>query len=299
MFNEEQPTYIGPKSRVIVFGDVHGDISRVTRALYNLRVITPEFKWIADPPDTIIVQMGDQIDSRHRTGGPEDSPDAAWETLPDVEVLYFFDRLDRLARAHGGRALSLIGNHEFMNTLGVFDYVSANSLNRVAYRYEKFQPGGPLATEILAKRNIVLKIGDILFVHGGLLKSHVLLTSGDLAKINETARKYLRKEPLNSREKLWISALLNDENGMIWTREYLFKTPEQLELREVLGAIDCKKVIVGHNTVSSMFIKGPICFTDAMFSRAYGRDEPVEVLIIENGEEYMVHHIDADANISA
>lgn len=289
MFNEDQPTYIGPRSRIIVFGDVHGDISRVTHVLYKMQIITPEFKWIAQPADTIIIQMGDQIDSRQRT-----VDNGAWESLPDIEVLYFFDRLDRLARAHGGRALSLIGNHEFMNTLGVFDYVSAYSLNRVPYRYEKFAPGGSIASEILAKRNVVLKIGDILFVHGGFLKSHVLLCGGDLAKINETARKFFRNEPLNAREKLWMSALLNDEEGLIWTRQYLLKTPEELELREVLGAVDCKKVIVGHNTVSSMFMKGPICFTDAMFSRAYGREEEVEILIIQNGDDYTVHHIDAD-----
>ena len=287
MFNEDQPTYIGPKSRIIVIGDVHGDISRLTRTLYNLNIITPAFKWIAEPADTVIVQMGDQVDSKSRMGNAADN---TWETLPDIEVLYFFDRLDKLARAHGGRALSLVGNHEFMNSIGVFDYVSESSMNKVSYRQEKFAPGGQIASEILAKRNVVLKIGDILFVHGGFLKSHLALCGGDLAKINEDFRKFLRDEQLNSREKLWINALINDENGMLWTRDYMLKTPEELDLNNVLAALDCTRVIVGHNTVDTISMKGPICFTDAMFSRAYGR-ESIEVLIIDDGKVFTVHNL--------
>lgn len=291
MFNEDQPTIIEPRSRIIVIGDVHGDLGRLTQTLYNLKIITPAFKWIAEPADTIIVQMGDQVDSRQR-----DAQDASWEVIPDVEVLYFFDKLDRIARAHGGRALSIIGNHEFMNTIGLFDYVSENSRDKTYYRAEKFAPGGMIASEILAKRNLVLKIGDILFVHGGFLKNHLNLSSGNLLKINETARKFFRGQELDVIENTWIHAFMYDDNGLLWTREYMAKSADQLELNSVLSDLGCSRVIVGHNTVNSISIKGPVCFTDAMFSRAYGREgEPVEVLEISNNNEMKIIYIYADA----
>ena len=159
MYNDVQPTYFPIVPRIVVIGDVHGDISRLMNILYKLKIISTDMKWIAEPANTIVVQLGDQIDSLNRGATVE------WEVLPDIEVVLEMDKLDKIARNGGGRILSLIGNHEIMNFIGEYSYVSEKS--KQVYDIEKrrkiFAPGSKIST-ILAKRNIIIKIGDYLFL---------------------------------------------------------------------------------------------------------------------------------------
>ena len=53
-------------NRIIVIGDIHGDIKRFKSILIDSKIINNNFEWIAEPPNTIIVQLGDQIDSLNR-----------------------------------------------------------------------------------------------------------------------------------------------------------------------------------------------------------------------------------------
>ena len=165
MYYTEYPSIIEECPRVIVIGDVHGDIARLIQCLIATKVINENNEWIADPPNTIVVQLGDQVDSASRGASVE------WEKVADTEVIQFMDSLDDKAHAKGGRVFSLIGNHEMMNVVGDFTYVSSKSMQLTGgqeLRKRRFQPGGPLARQ-LSKRNIILKIGDLCFCHGGLL----------------------------------------------------------------------------------------------------------------------------------
>ena len=182
MYNDVQPTYFPIVPRIVVIGDVHGDISRLMNILYKLKIISTDMKWIAEPANTIVVQLGDQIDSLNRGATVE------WEVLPDIEVVLEMDKLDKIARNGGGRILSLIGNHEIMNFIGEYSYVSEKS--KQVYDIEKrrkiFAPGSKIST-ILAKRNIIIKIGDYLFCHGGLLPHHLDLVNNNLHIYNDDA----------------------------------------------------------------------------------------------------------------
>jgi len=106
MFSYEDPTYLPAAPRIVVIGDVHGDIARLTRALVGVGVINANWEWVANPPDTVVVQMGDQVDSASRLPAAET---VQWERATDLDVVTFMDRLDAVARFSGGRALSLIG----------------------------------------------------------------------------------------------------------------------------------------------------------------------------------------------
>lgn len=265
------PSQYAAVPRILVFGDLHGDIGRFMKALYALRVITPDFAWVAEPPNTVIVQLGDQLDSQSR-GSEED-----WEVLPDVELVRMMDRLDALARPHGGRVLSLLGNHELMNVQGEFAYVSAKSMSAmgVAARRARFSPGGDLA-EVLARRNVVLRIGDYLFCHGGLLPRHLHLVDGNLHRINRLMRRFLRGDGMTYEEYRMLVETVVGEEGILWTRLYMIYATNNMEtlhalLDGVLPRLGCKAVFVGHNTVPQITpADGGRCwFVDACFSRAY------------------------------
>ena len=288
MFNEDQPTYLPPAKRILVIGDVHGDLGRLTQSLIALHVITSSLEWVAEPRDTIVVQMGDQVDSRSRDGR-DGREGGEWERVPDIEVLNFMNFLDKIARVGGGRALSMIGNHELMNVVGDFTYVSDRSMQLTPHRAAHFLPGGAIAS-LLAKRNIVLKIGSCIFCHGGLLPRHL---GKSLLHINMVARKFLRNEAINlpMEREILVEDIMCSENGILWTRAYSLPEDavggiEDADIDEVLEITHSKRIITGHNTVSKIqcIRDGRIWLTDAMFSRAYGSfgSDMVQVLELLN-----------------
>ena len=70
-------------NRLVVVGDIHGDIRRFKDILIDAKVINNNIEWIAEPKNTIVIQMGDQVDSINRDPALDD-----WEVLPDVEMIY-------------------------------------------------------------------------------------------------------------------------------------------------------------------------------------------------------------------
>lgn len=299
MYNDNQPTYFPETKRIIVIGDVHGDIGRLMQCFYEAKLLSPNMEWIANPPDTIVVQLGDQIDSLSR-GATND-----WETLPDLEVLTQMDILDKIASKKGGRVLSLIGNHEIMNVLGEYTYVSMKS--KMAYdltlRNRMFQPGNKLAL-LLAKRNVVVKIGKNLFCHGGILPEHLDMSNDNLHQINEAMRKFLLNEPIDENYKPSLASIISLE-GILWTRHYLNlaqSDPSQLNdiLDNVLQRTGCKAIFVGHSTVPLIkdAANGKVFFVDAGLSRAYGTQifHFLEILTENNVATYNSYAIKNDIN---
>lgn len=281
------PTIYPACERIIVIGDVHGDMGRLMDILYNTKVINANGEWIAEPPNTMVVQLGDQIDSASRGGDP------SWEKLPDTEVMLYMDRLDDVARLKGGRVLSLLGNHEFMNVLGDFTYVSPKSMRAsgdIEMRRRRFQPGGPYA-RILAKRNVVLKIGSNLFCHGGLLPHHLDAVDNQLIRINETAHRVLKEEPLTPQQVHILQNVILGDEGILWTRTYLQNVEEaslDQKLQTVLERTQTNHIYVGHNTVSTISPahRGKLWFVDAQLSRAYGSPGFQALEIINDGAEF-------------
>ena len=74
------PTILPPVSRIIAIGDIHGDLSVLHRSLELAKIakrdkITNKYHWCANPPDTVVVQVGDIVDrgGRGQTIGDEAS----------------------------------------------------------------------------------------------------------------------------------------------------------------------------------------------------------------------------------
>jgi len=271
MYNDIQPTYFPLTERIIVIGDIHGDIFRLMESLYILNIISRDMKWIAEPKNTIVIQLGDQIDSLSRGGDP------SWEVLPDIEVMLQMDKLDKIAKLGGGRVLSLLGNHEIMNCLGEFSYVSPKS--KETYDIEKrkklFEPGNFLNT-ILAKRNIVLKIGPYLFCHGGILPHHLDCVNNNLHIINDIIRRVITLNNITEQDKMLFNLFALNQESILWTREYLnmyLSNTDALNIiiDIILQRTECKTIFVGHNTVENITsaANNKLFFVDAALSRAY------------------------------
>lgn len=278
----ETDTYLEVSKRIIVIGDVHGDIGMLCSCLYLANIINHQFEWIAQPPNTIVVQMGDQVDSLSR------DTIQSWEKLDDITLLQFTDRLDQIARKKGGRFISLLGNHEIMNVLGQFDYVSPLSMNKAGGpqgRRERFQPGG-ICAKLLAKRNVVQKIGNLLFCHAGLLPHHISSVNGQLDIINQLMKRYLLKQYKHDQEFNLFQQLFVADTSILWNRFYLEQMGPEAEqvLDEVLQKTNSTQMMIGHNPLPHItpLYNFKLWVTDIGLSRAFS-NEGLEVLEILDG----------------
>lgn len=263
-------------NRIVIIGDIHGDIRRFKDILIDAKIINKNIEWIAEPKNTIVVQMGDQVDSINRDPSLED-----WEVLPDVEMIYFTNLLNKIALSKGGRVISLIGNHELMNIIGNFSYVSQNSLNNNYKRYELFKPGGTLSA-ILSQRPLVVKIGKLIFCHAGLTLEHLKILAKykkDISYINTIWKNFIKNNAILIEDKEIFEKIILDMDGMLWTRD-LNNAEDLIALKKQLG---CTYMFVGHTVVERVkLINDFIWYTDTGISRSFGNTSYQYIDIFNN-----------------
>lgn len=263
-------------NRIVIIGDIHGDIRRFKDILIDAKIINKNIEWIAEPKNTIVVQMGDQVDSINRDPSLDD-----WEVLPDVEMIYFTNLLNKIALSKGGRVISLIGNHELMNIIGNFSYVSSKSLNTNYKRQELFKPCGTLSA-ILSQRPLVVKIGKLLFCHAGITLEHLSILSKynkDISYLNTIWKNFLKNNTILIEDKEIFENIILDMDGILWTRD-LNNSEDIIKLQEQLG---CVYMFVGHTVVERIkLINNFIWYTDTGISRSFGNTSYQYIDIFNN-----------------
>lgn len=234
-----EPLRVPAGDRIVAVGDLHGDLAATRAALKLAQVIDDGDRWIGGT--TMLVQTGDQLDR----GDDEQA------------ILDLLERLRDEAAKAGGAVVALNGNHEVMNAIGDFRYVTAPGMHdfdgaaplddpRLASvpdearaRLAAFLPGGPYA-KLLAKRHIAAIVGDTAFVHGGILPEHV----EGLAKLDADVRAWLDGTSSDAR----VVERAMDEQGPLWTRDYAAdETPQLCErLGRALALLGATRMVIGH-----------------------------------------------------
>jgi len=206
--------------------------------------------------DTLVVQVGDQIDRCRpvddnlciMNGSTKD------DEASDIKILKFFTEINKLAMKKGGRIISLLGNHEIMNVSGKMQYVSLMNLlefsNHVDLtqlstdnidEYTKYADEGlknrrkafsnvknvkrkePLNEFLACTRQSAIIIGDLLFVHGGIIQK--LAESYNIDDINTIVRKWL------------LGKMTNEVKNLLKTKEE----------RELTGGLDDDTIDIKKN----------------------------------------------------
>jgi len=193
------PSVLPAVRRIIAVGDLHGDWKVTIESLKIAGVINETNEWIGD--DTVVVQIGDQID---RCRGYQYKCDNKNATIndenSDVKILKFFTDLHKQAQKKGGAVYSLLGNHELMNVMGDLRYVSYKGLSEFdeennnmikgrKNRRNAFKRGSDLANFMGCTRQSAIIIGSNLFVHAGIVPK--LAEKYSVKEINNLIRKWL------------------------------------------------------------------------------------------------------------
>ena len=266
--------------RIIVVGDLHGDWKITEEIFLKTKLIDANHRWIAEPKNTIVVQVGDIVDRGGR-------PDTIGDECSELKIMDFLDECHEKAKLYGGGVYCILGNHEIMNVLGNFDYstpMSLKCLGGETGRREKFRPGGVLAKRFACSRSTVLKVGDFLFVHAGIMPQHL---TKDIKEINDDMYNFLIG-PDSKPSKEFIDYYLAFE-GILWNRSLSVGSPDCDALQKVLNHFKVGSMIVGHtvqeNGINSK-CDNKIWKVDTGMSNAFGSIGKIQVLeILNNGKK--------------
>lgn len=271
---DKLPYILPAKKRIICLGDLHGDWELTLNCLKLANVINDDLDWVAEPPDTVVVQIGDQVDRcRPDVDNKCDNPDTTpFDEASDIKILEFFTDLHKKAKKKGGGVYSLLGNHEILNVTGNMNYVSYEGMKQFedeinpetgkkfksgkeARKY-LFKKGNKYSKFLACTRQTALIIGSNLFVHAAIVPD--LVKKYKVDDLNLLVRKWLL-DLINDDDKLEgigkvSDILLNYNISPFWPR-VLGNLPQNLPLEdetcieyltETLELLNCNNMIVGH-----------------------------------------------------
>ncbi len=274
------------QDRIIVIGDLHADFKKTKQIFIDLNLIDENENWVAEPLNTHVVQLGDQIDGSR--GFIEN------EASGELELIDFMERINTKARKVGGAVHSLIGNHEIMNLIEDFRYASEKDIEEQQMyhsRAEVFKPNGMVFGPLAGERHAILKIGKFIFSHAGVLP--------ELIGENESGNNFIIK--INTIMKNILNGNLNfdtiqlyqyflSDYSILFNRYLGDLKISQTKMEESLKKLDATHQFVGHtiqDNINSQY-DDKLWLVDVGMSDCFVNYNNIQVLEIKNSESFKI-----------
>ncbi|GMH28596.1 hypothetical protein Nepgr_030439 [Nepenthes gracilis] len=272
--------------RLIAIGDLHGDLQKFNQALRLAGLINASDQWSGG--SATVVQVGDVLDR----GGDEIKILYFLEKLKRQAAnsggsIITMNGNHEIMNVDGDfRYVTQDGINEFSNW--AFWYSVGNAMKNlcdglvnltkdpfegipsefrgvrkefhdgIKARIAALRPNGPISSRFLSKNQTVVVMGENVFVHGGLLPSHV---SYGLERINDEVRDWIN----GSREKI-STKIGRGRDSVVWSRKYSSESAMDCDcsaLELVLASIPgARRMIMGH-TIQESGING-VCGNKAI-----------------------------------
>lgn len=255
-------------ARVAVLSDLEGNAAFLDATLLDAGIVDLSGRWAF--ADGRLVILGDAVD-RGR----------------DVfRVLWRLYDLDRQAREAGGAVHLVHGNHE--------QYVLRGNYSRtnIEHVYALNRLGGPadafgadtVIGHWLRQQPVSLKLGDVLFVHGGV-DTRLLSDDAGVDAINQASLDYW-SDPASAGQKSTLRDLVFGNTGLTQYRGFLMPvegmyplaTPADVDL--ALAHFAVRRIVVGHTIVEEVkpLFGGKVYAVDVNANSARQ-----QILFFENG----------------
>ena len=270
--------------KIVAFGDIHGDYEAFITVLKKGNIINNNNDWIGG---TIhVVQVGDILDRKSRFDYKSDEDS-------EFKIIGLILKLQIESYIAGGGFHPIIGNHEIMNIMGIFDYVSEKGMNHFKNsenRRKYFEVGGDFCRYLASGWNVIVKINKFIFCHGGININ--IASKYSIQRINLIMRDTLFHNKNNLYTKEFDDLFLS-EKSILWSRNYSDNVPENnlifSQLMFVLKKYKVDYMVLGHTPyfdgIKTKYNNHVFCLDTGM-SKAFGNESMnrIHYLVYENNK---------------
>lgn len=223
---------------IFVMSDIEGNYLDFVDILKNNSIVDNNLNWSFGKGHLVL--LGDFVDRGRFV----------------TQVLWLIYKLELEAAESGGKVHFILGNHEVMNVIGDARYVH-DKYHILSYLIgmdiRDFYSNNSFLGRWIRSKNVMEKIGNYIFVHGGISDS--LVHAGlSIARINNIVRDFMARP--DSVTDLYAPLVLN-EYGVLWYRglitDYIYyekATPDELD--EILSFYDATNIVIGHSIVDEI-----------------------------------------------
>jgi hypothetical protein len=272
-----EPVVYPAPGQLIAISDIEGNFGAFKKMLIANKVMNDDYQWTFGNGHLVLV--GDFFD----------------RGLNVTECLWLIYNLEQQAEVAGGKVHFILGNHEIMNMGGDIRYVRNKYIENTYLYKANYKTWFTAHTELgrwLQTKNVVEKVGDMLFVHGGF-SEEVNDLNMSLEEINTLCRQHyftkdsLRRHALEGKEEV----LYNGKTSPFWFRKYADEDADEEILDKTLKMYSAATIVIGHTVVpyATKFYKGKVIDIDT--KHADGKSEGI---LYKSGKFY---RIDTTGNI--
>ena len=257
-------------NNLFVVSDIEGNFGALRKLLQANKIINESFQWQFNKGHLVLI--GDFFDRGEQV----------------TELLWFIYSLEEKAKDAGGYVHFILGNHEIMNLSADFRYVNKKYLENATLLDQQYTSLYDENSELgrwLRTKNIVERVGDFIFTHGGV-SGYVNNLDLSLRDINKLARPFYADT--SSQFSNPNADILFSDFGPFWYRGYYDKNNSTIPLQidSTLSKFDVKHIVTGHSIVAdtvSMWYGGKLFNTDVPHSSGQS-----EALLIEKDQYFRV-----------
>ncbi len=264
------PCTYAPAERIFVISDIEGNFEAFKRLLQAERVVDAQLRWTYGTGHLVL--LGDFVD----------------RGLNVTEVLWLIYKLEQEALQAGGRVHYILGNHEAMNLCGDHRYVRnkyAENAQLLGEQYPKWFDQDSELGRWLRTKNVVVRIGDYVFCHGGI-SPEVAAAGHALEALNEAGRRFLGV-PFERISDPVATAVFDRERGLLWYRAAARGKLTPSELERVLDYAGARVMVVGHTLMPEVtaLYGGRLLCADVLHEEGL-RTGSLHTLLIDHGVPY-------------
>jgi hypothetical protein len=265
----EPSEYEQPK-KLLAISDIEGNFQPFCRLLLRSKVIDKYFEWTF--ADGHLVIVGDCFDRGQNV----------------TECLWLIYMLEEKANKNGGKVHYILGNHEIMNLNGDWRYVHPKyaKMTKSAMPHVALYDGNNEIWRWLRTKNIIEKIGNILFTHGGIA-DQVIQLNLSISEINDIARPFYTRAN-ETFHNIALNTIFSGELSPFWYRGFYDQFAKEEIVDAALKHFNVDKIITGHTPVDhiSTYYDGKVINIDTNHA-----EENSEALLIYKGKFYRVQRI--------
>ncbi len=278
-------TYKQPQ-KLLAISDIEGNFNAFYSLLVSNGVMDKQYNWTYEKGHLVLI--GDFMDR-----GDNVTP-----------ILWLIYKLEQAAKEQGGMVHFILGNHEVLNLEGKTNYVD-KKYTKLAKRYTGKLDNNEAYLDLMAdnqelvrwmkSKNAIEKIGNTLFVHGGISQELVSARFG-INQINQIIRNRLINGPSSNPLDKLDEDFLFASHGPLWYRglaipyRRMYKKSTSKEVKRVLRYFHVDHIAIGHTIAQkvSLDYEGGVIRTDVNHGNEKGSEQS-QALLIEDKQLFSVN----------